>query len=90
MESLHLLHKENAYNSSELTGASLYEALDRYNKYERKLKDTIRPNEETLKKLSSQPHLSQSPAHTLKSSFSIFPNGGKHFLKIIKALRKCK
>ena len=80
LENLHLLYKENSYNSSELTGASLYEAIDRYKKYERKLKDTIRPNEDTLKRLSSQPHMPQPPPHT-KSNFNIFPNGGKVIFK---------
>lgn len=71
------MYKASNYNSNETSGASFYEALDRYKKYERKLKDTVRPNEETLKKLSNAPFIQLSHQNT-KSNFSVFPNGEKY------------
>lgn len=72
----------NLYNSPELTGASLNEALVRYKRYERKLNDAVKPSEETLKRLSSQPFnvlALEKPIPTpsnMKSNFNVFPNGG--------------
>jgi hypothetical protein len=52
------MYKDGTYNSNETIGVSLTEALERYRKYERKLVDNVKPNEETLKKLSSTPNIS--------------------------------
>lgn len=70
----------NLYNSTEMSGASLNDALDRYKKYERKLNDTVKPCEETLKRLSTQPLFqlntqNSAPTPSLKSNFTVFPNG---------------
>ena len=83
---MHSTYKDsfNLYNSPELTGASLNDALARYKKYERKLNDAVKPCEETLKRLSNQPfHLNNSPLidkttfqSNLKSNFNVFPCGG--------------
>ena len=68
-------HKENldAYNSSETTGASLLEAIDRYKKYERRLRDNLKPNEETLRRFTQNfdvhQTLSQSMSHLKLNSF---------------------
>ena len=88
LEGLNELYKCNRYNSGELSGPSLYDALERYKRYEHKLVDTIKPTEETLSKLSTMhqqnnPSKSAGSNHTsnahalLKSSFSMFPNGQK-------------
>ena len=42
----------DAYNSSETTGASLLEAIDRYRRYERRIKDTLHPTDETLRRFT--------------------------------------
>ena len=78
LQSIYSSYNESSYNSSEIIGASLFEALDRYKKYMRKLNDTVRPNEDVLKKLSTQPNYPNpsTQTHNLRSSFSIFPNGG--------------
>jgi hypothetical protein len=47
------MYKTNRYNSGETSGPSLYDALNRYEKYERKLIDSIRPTDDTLQRLSS-------------------------------------
>lgn len=74
MENQYEMYKINNYLSSENSGASLYEALDRYKRYERKLEDQVRPNEDTLRKLSNAPFKIQT-APVVKTNFSIFPNG---------------
>jgi hypothetical protein len=74
------------YNSPEITGASLNEALARYRRYERKLDDQVKPCDETLKRLSTTTSLQQlqqqqqqqlysSPNNNLRSNFTTFPNG---------------
>lgn len=76
IQNLYSSYRDNTYNSLELTGASLNEALARYNRYESKLKDTVKPNEDTLRKLSNQPHYTQQTFMSAKSNFNMFPNGG--------------
>ena len=87
LQSIYSSYNESSYNSSEIIGASLFEALDRYKKYMRKLNDTVRPNEDVLKKLSTQPNYPSTQTHNLRSSFSIFPNGG-NFKKAHNAKKK--
>ena len=83
---MHATYREsfNLYTSNELTGVSLNEALTRYKRYERKLNDAVKPCEETLKRLSTQPFhlnnpppLEKPPTNQLKSNFNVFPNGGR-------------
>lgn len=57
---------------SETSGASLIESLDRYKRYERKLKDLLKPNDEILIKLSNSQNVSLKNNLNLNS----FPNGG--------------
>ncbi|CAF0757749.1 unnamed protein product [Brachionus calyciflorus] len=77
LEGSYEMYRINNYSSQETSGASLYEALDRYNRYERKLNDQVKPNEETLKKLSTQPfHIKTTQVQ--RSNFSIFPNGDRN------------
>jgi hypothetical protein len=57
---------------SETSGASLIESLDRYKRYERKLKDLLKPNDEILIKLSNSQNTSLKNNLILNS----FPNGG--------------
>lgn len=64
----------NNYVSTENIGASFSEAFDRYKRYERKLDDQVRPNEDTLRKLSNAPFKIQ-PVTAIKTNFSLFPNG---------------
>lgn len=69
------------------SGACLGEALERYKRYEQKLNDQVRPNDETLKKLNSSPsvqsylqhkqQLQQQQQH-VKSNFQAFPNGNNY------------
>ena len=70
--------------STSTTGACLNEALERFKRYEQKLKDSVQPNEETLKKLNShcssniQKYLHQkqeTQLNQMKSTFQSFPNG---------------
>lgn len=64
--------------SSSTTGACLDEAVERLRRYEQKLNDQVRPNDETLKKLNtfSPMFLPNKTAHAhLKSNFQAFPNG---------------
>lgn len=71
------MFKFNSYISSENLGASFSEALDRYKRYERKLDDQVRPNEDTLRKLSNAPYKIQS-ATAIKTNFTLFPNGERN------------
>ena len=60
MQTLHENFKDKTlYNSPEITGASLNEALARYRRYERKLDDQVKPCDETLKRLSTTTSLQQ-------------------------------
>ena len=69
------------YNSTESTGASLIEAIERYKKYERKITDDLKPSEETLKRLSNAPLFQLAPAQNFKvTNFTVFPNGGNIYL----------
>ena len=58
---------------SEVSGPSLIESLDRYKRYERKLKDFLKPNEEILNKLSNSQHVLSSKNSANQNNF---PNGG--------------
>ena len=66
----------DANKSIETSGASLYEALERYKKYERKLKDTVKPNEEILRRFIQTPNLHQTLNQSIKSNSNMFPHGG--------------
>ena len=71
------MYRQNAYNMPETSGAGLLEAIERYQKYERKLSDAVRPNEDTLRRLSSASAAHLSNHHNnMRSNFSMFPNGG--------------
>ncbi|RMZ93417.1 tubulin polyglutamylase TTLL5-like isoform X4, partial [Brachionus plicatilis] len=70
----------NNYLTSEYSGASLLEALDRYKRYERKLDDQVRPSEDTLRKLSNAPFKIQ-PSPSIKTNFNLFPNGERNAAK---------
>ncbi len=82
LQNLHATYGEsiNLYNSTESSGASLIEAIERYKKYERKITDDLKPSEETLKRLSNAPlfqlGLNQSNQNLKSSNFTVFPNGG--------------
>ena len=71
----------SSMTTSSTSGACLEEALERYKRYEQKLNDQVRPNEETLKKLNAaSPSVQNYFQHKhqqqqLKSSFQTFPNG---------------
>ncbi len=69
-------YKEGSYNTSEISGPSLIESLDRYKRYEQKLKDLLKPNDEILCKLSNSQHMLSSKFNQIQNSF---PNGGIYF-----------
>ncbi len=84
LQTLYTTHKDDlsSYKSPETSGASLNEALDRYKKYERKLVDTLRPTEETLRRFSQNPNFyhnqtASASAHHHSSKLNMFPHGGK-------------
>jgi len=98
LQNLHATYGEsiNLYNSTESSGASLIEAIERYKKYERKITDDLKPSEETLKRLSNAPlfqlGLNQSNQNLKSSNFTVFPNGGcfslSFFFLFVKTLSK--
>jgi hypothetical protein len=70
------------YNSHESSGPSLLDALERYKRYERQLRDNVRANEETLKRLGNQPSAAQffhqqQQQQNLKTNFNMFPNANR-------------
>ena len=72
-------YSNHTNSSTDAIGASLSDALERYRKYERKLKDNVKPTEETLKRLSSGPLIEAKPQQP-KNTSSGFPNGGENYL----------
>ncbi len=62
---------------SETTGASLTDAVERYKRYERKLADNVKPNEETLRKLNASSQLKEIHLQNMRINSNGFPIGGK-------------
>lgn len=72
-------------SSMSTSGACLEEALERYRRYEQRLNDAVRPNDDTVKKLNSASplvvhnsyqHQQQRHQQMRTSNFQAFPNGG--------------
>ena len=73
-------------SSMSTSGACLEEALERYRRYEQRLNDAVRPNDDTVKKLNSasplvvhnsyQQHQQRHHQQMRTSNFQAFPNGG--------------
>jgi hypothetical protein len=77
LENFYFQYTSNACLPDENVGASMRDALERYNKYESKLNDSVKPNHETLKRVSSSPHLSnlQTTYSSPNLKSNLFPNG---------------
>ena len=79
LQTLHFNRKESvsSVSISDTPGPSLHEAMERFKRYERKLNDMVRPNEEVLKRFTTNTNVQQLGQH-LKAApgQSAFPIGG--------------
>ena len=77
LQSLIHAHKDNLdnYTSMETSGPSLLDALERYQKYERRLKDNVRPNEDTLRRFTQNYDIHQTLNQSISLKSNTFPHG---------------
>ena len=70
--------KSTGATLGETTGASLMDAVERYRRYERKLADNVKPNEDTLRKLNAGSHLKEIHLQSMRINSNGFPIGGSY------------